>query len=94
MSGAAAPGATPGAAPAAEETTRRRKPVRPATVPLSEFGKAPPPPPRVRLTPRQIATYTVSGLVLVAVIWFGAVQIGRAGDEAWRNAGNIDQRNR
>ena len=90
MSGAPASGA----APAAEETTRRRKPNRPPTVPLSEFGKAPPPPPRVRLTPRQIATYTASGIALVLVIWFGAVQIGRAGDAAWSNAGNIDQRNR
>lgn len=83
-----------GAAPAAEETTRRRKPNRPPTVPLSEFGKAPPPPPRIRLTPRQIVTYSVTGIVLVLVIWFGAVQIGRTADAQWRNAGNIDQRNR
>ena len=93
MSGAT--GQIPGsAAPPAEETTRRRKPNRPPTVPLSEFGKAPPPPPRIRLTPRQIATYTVSGLVLVLVIWFGAVQMGQRADAQWRNAGNIDQRNR
>ena len=90
MSGAPAPGA----APAAEDTTRRRKPNRPPTVPLSEFGKAPPPPPRIRLTPRQIATYSATGIVLVLVLWFGAVQIGQAGDAQWRNAGNIDQRNR
>ena len=90
MSGAPASGA----APAAEETTRRRKPNRPPTVPLSEFGKAAPPPPRIRLTPRQIATYTASGIALILVLWFGAVQIGQRADAQWRNAGTIDQRNR
>ena len=90
MSGAQAPGA----APAAEETTRRRKPNRPPTVPLSEFGKVPPPPPRVKLTPRQIVTYSVSGLVLVLVIWFASVQIGQRSDQIWSGAGGLDQRNR
>ena len=91
MSGGQAQGAAPvadGAAP------RRRKPARPPTVPLSEFGKAPPPPPRIRLTPRQIATYTSAGLVLVLVIWFASVQIGQRSSEIWSNAGYIDQRNR
>ena len=63
MSGAQAPGT---AAAAGEGTTRRRKPTRPPTVPLADFGKAPPPPPRIRLTPRQIVTYTASGIVVVA----------------------------
>jgi len=92
MSGAPVSGAP--AAPAAEETTRRRKPSRPPTVPLSDFGKAPPPPPRIKLTPRQIATYSASGLVLVLVIWFASVQIGQRSDQIWSNAGNIDQRGR
>ena len=89
MSGGQAPGAAPvadGAAP------RRRKPARPPTVPLAEFGKAPPPPPRVRLTPRQIAIYTVSGIALSLMLWFAAVQFERL--DRWSNAGNIDQRNR
>ena len=92
MSGGQAPGAAPAAA--AEETTRRRKPNRPPTVPLSEFGKAPPPPPRVRLTPRQIATYSGTGLVIVLLIWFASVQIGQRSAEIWSGAGALDQRNR
>jgi hypothetical protein len=48
----------------------------------------------VRLTPRQIATYTASGLVLVLVIWFASVQIGQRSSEIWSNAGNLDQRGR
>jgi hypothetical protein len=90
MSGAQASGT----ATAGEETTRRRKPNRPPTVPLSEFGKAPPPPPRVRLTPRQIVTYTASGLVLVLCIWFASVWIGQRSDQIWSGAGALDQRNR
>ena len=89
MTGAPASGAAAG-----QETTRRRKPARPPTVPLSEFGKAPPPPPRIRLTPRQIATYSASGVVLVFCLWAFSAWVGQRADQIWSNAGQIDQRNR
>ena len=73
---------------------RRRKPNRPPTVALADFGKAPPPPPRIKLTPRQIATYSVVALVVILVVWFASVQIGQVADGYWSRAGNIDQRNR
>ena len=75
-------------------SARRKRPGRPPTVPLSEFGKAPPPPPPIRLTPRQIVTYASVTLVLVVVIWVGSVWIGQRSDAIWSNAGNVDQRNR
>ena len=61
-------------------------------VPLDEFGKVPPPPPAIRLTPRQIATYSLVSIGLVLMIWFAAVQIGERSAEIWSNAGYLDQR--
>ena len=65
---------------------------RPRMVPLDQFGKTPPPPPRVRLTPRQIATYSLIGLTFVIFIWFASVQISERSAEIWSNAGYLDQR--
>lgn len=85
---------TAGGTAAPEAAPRRKRPSRPPTVALSEFGKAPPPPPRIKMTPRQIATYTVIGLAVVIVVWIGSVQVGQFADSYWSRAGNIDQRNR
>jgi hypothetical protein len=70
----------------------RRRRDRPMTVPLSEFGKEAPPPPRQRLTPRQIVVGTLVTLVVFAVLWVGVVQAGAAANSYWDKAGCVDVR--
>ena len=46
------------------------------------------------MTPRQIATSSAAAIVILLVVWFGAVQIGQVADAKWSGAGALDQRNR
>jgi len=61
-------------------------------VPLSEFGKEAPPPPRVKLTPRQIAMYSAMTFAVLLVVGIIAVQVGNASSAYWSQAGCIDAR--
>lgn len=101
-SGSASAGAPPGAtavvtapSPGAEgdgATRRRARRDRPATVPLAEFGKAPPPPPRMEFTPRRLAT-TVGVLALVLTIFMVVFwQLSAASSSAWNQARCLDVR--
>ncbi|CAA9249440.1 MAG: hypothetical protein AVDCRST_MAG77-2094 [uncultured Chloroflexi bacterium] len=86
------PDAAHGTGTAGAEAPRRRRPDRPPTVPLSEFGKEPPPPPRVQLTHRQIATYSAVTLAVLLIVGIIAVQVGNASSSYWSRAGCIDAR--
>ena len=80
--------------PFAVETTapRRRRGNRSPTVPLAEFGKEPPPPPRARLNPRQVAIGVAISTVVLMILWVGVVQIGQIADAKWSKAGCVDVR--
>ncbi len=72
--------------------TRRRRADRPQTVPLSEFGKEPPPPPRQSLTPREMAIAGAITLVTLVILGVFLVSIGRIADQRWSNSRCLDAR--
>ncbi len=76
----------------AEGGARRRRPGRPPTVPLSEFGKAPPPPPPIQLTPRQIGIGVAVSLAVVGVLWVILVYFGGIADAKWSQTKCLDVR--
>jgi hypothetical protein len=75
-----------------EVQARRRRPGRPPTVPLSEFGKEPPPPPAIQVTPRQIAIGVAVGLVVIAVLWVILVYFGGIANARWSQTRCLDVR--
>ena len=85
-------GGNASAAPAGATAAPRRRTDRPATVPLSEFGNEVPPPPRQRLTPRQIATGAAVALITLALLWVILVWAGGIATEKWSGAGWMDAR--
>jgi hypothetical protein len=76
----------------AQGVARRRRPGRPPTVPLSEFGKEAPPPPPIRVTPRQIAIGTAVTLVVVALLWLVLVYLGGIANSRWSQTRCLDVR--
>jgi hypothetical protein len=70
----------------------RRRANRPPTVPLSEFGKEPPAPPPVRLSPRQIAIGLIVTAVVLTVLWIAIVWAGGIGTAKWSQTRCLDVR--
>ena len=71
---------------------RRRRVDRPAMVPLTEFGKEAPPPPRAPLSARSIA---IGGAITLAVIALVVIAVTLAAPQAnaiWGNVSKLDQR--
>lgn len=85
-------GGNANAAPAGATAAPRRRTDRPATVPLSEFGKEVPPPPRHRLTRQQIVVGAAVTIVTLTLLWVILVWAGGIATEKWSGAGCVDAR--
>ncbi|HXI17736.1 MAG TPA: hypothetical protein VNM48_15350 [Chloroflexota bacterium] len=85
-------GGNANAAPAGATAAPRRRTDRPATVPLSEFGKEAPPPPRQRLTRQQIVISALATVVTLALLWFILIWAGGMANGRWSKTGCLDAR--
>jgi hypothetical protein len=72
--------------------SRRRRADRPQTVPLSEFGKEAPPPPRQTFTPRQMLIWGTVALVTLVILGVLLVSVGRIAEQRWSRSGCLDAR--
>jgi hypothetical protein len=71
--------------------TRTRR-TRPPTVPLAQFGKEPPPPPRLILTPRRLTLYVGITVLVLGVLFMGLMQLAAASQAEWSQLRCLDLR--
>ncbi|HEU5316186.1 MAG TPA: hypothetical protein VFX49_08770 [Chloroflexota bacterium] len=70
----------------------RRRPGRPPTVPLADFGKPPPPPARTPTDWRVVARNSALAAVLLLVLAWGIMLVTARSEAIWGQTRYLDQR--